>query len=57
MDRQAYERIKEQGRTCRRNGGKRESNPYRGASVRDEATAWEAGFNEVESERKARAAR
>jgi hypothetical protein len=49
-----HERAKEQGRSCRRNGGKRESNPYRGASLTSERDSWWLGFDEEESARKVR---
>lgn len=54
-DRIKHERAKEQGRSCRRNGGKREANPYRRSpTLRDEADAWDEGFTEIEMERRAR---
>lgn len=53
METRKFEQMKEKGRQCRRNGGKRSDNPYgRSPSLRAEATAWEAGFNE-EDQRKA----
>lgn len=41
-----HERAKEQGRSCRRNGGKREQNPYKGASLTSERDSWNLGFDE-----------
>lgn len=52
-DRKRMEQAREQGRSARRAGGKREANPYRRSpSLRDLANEWEAGFNEVDGERR-----
>lgn len=52
-ERKRHEQAKEQGRACRRSGGKREANPYRRSpSLRDLANEWEAGFNEADGERR-----
>lgn len=52
-NRKRHEQAKEQGRACRRSGGKRESNPYRRSpSLRDLANEWEAGFIEEDAARK-----
>lgn len=54
-DRKRYEQAKEQGRACRRSGGKREANPYsRSPSLRELAHEWEAGFIEEDAARKVR---
>lgn len=49
-----HERAKEAGRSCRRNGGKREQNPYRGASLTSERDSWYLGFDEVAAAMKVR---
>lgn len=49
-----HERAKEQGRSCRRNGGKRENNPYRGASLHSQRDSWFLGFDEAAAQLKAR---
>lgn len=54
QDRLKHERAKEQGRSCRRNGGKRESNPYRGASLTSERDSWWLGFDEAAAAMKVR---
>lgn len=53
-DRKRHERAKEQGRSARRNGGKRENNPYRGASLTSERDSWFLGFDEVAAQMKVR---
>lgn len=53
-DRIKHERAKEQGRSCRRNGGKREQNPYRGASVHSQRDSWFLGFDEAAAQMKVR---
>lgn len=52
--RKRHERAKEQGRQCRRAGGKREANPYRGASLTSERDSWLLGFGEADSALKVR---
>lgn len=52
--RKRHERAKEQGRSCRRNGGKRDSNPYRGASLTSERDSWWLGFDEEAARLKVR---
>lgn len=55
MDKRQFQTAKEQGRACRRSGGKRSENPYnRSPSLKDQAEAWEIGFTEVDMERRAR---
>jgi len=51
-DRKRHEQAREQGRSARRAGKRKDTNPYsRSASLRDLATEWDVGFNEVEAER------
>jgi hypothetical protein len=54
MDKAYHERIKEMGRQARRNGLKRDSCPFRGASLTSERDSWWLGFDEEESARKVR---
>jgi hypothetical protein len=49
-----HERAKEQGRSCRRNGGKRDQNPYKGASLTSERDSWWLGFDEEAARLKVR---
>jgi ribosome modulation factor len=53
-DRKRHERAKEAGRSCRRNGGKREQNPYKGASLTSERDSWFLGFDEAAAQMKVR---
>lgn len=53
-DRKRHERAKEAGRSCRRNGGKRDQNPYKGASLTSERDSWNLGFDEEAARLKVR---
>ena len=54
QDRIKHERAKEQGRSARRNGSKRDSNPYRGASLHSQRDSWFLGFDEASAQMKVR---
>lgn len=52
--RRRHEQAKEQGRSCRRNGGKRDACPYRAGTSSDQRDAWHAGWDEENQARRVR---
>lgn len=56
MNQREFEIAKEQGRQCRRNGGKREQNPYRAGTSTAQRDSWFLGFDEEAARLKVRRA-
>lgn len=54
MEQKKFEQVKEQGRQARRNGCKRDQNPYKGASLTSERDSWWLGFDEEAARLKVR---
>lgn len=49
-----HERAKEQGRICRRNGGKREQCPYKAGTMTSQRDSWFMGFDEASQDMRRR---